>query len=74
MITQSSVSPFNEKSLLETSILQQFSSLPDSRVEWTKAHSLVNLLSIAILAVLAAADGWVAIETFGKAKQDWLEG
>jgi predicted transposase YbfD/YdcC len=72
MITQSSVSPFDEKSLLETSILQHFSSLPDPRVERTKAHSLINILSIAILAVLAGADGWVAIETFGKAKQDWL--
>lgn len=72
MTTQSSASPVDEKSLLQTSILQHFSSLPDPRVERTKSHSLINILSIAILAVLAGADGWVAVETFGKAKQDWL--
>lgn len=61
-----------EKALLQSSILQHFSSLPDPRLERTKAHTLLNILSIAILAVLAGADGWVAIETFGKSKQDWL--
>jgi hypothetical protein len=61
-----------EKALLQSSILQHFSSLPDPRLERTKAHTLLNILSIAILAVLAGADGWVAIETFGKSKLDWL--
>ncbi len=31
------------------------------------------IVTIAILAVLAGADGFVAIETYGKAKQAWLE-
>ena len=31
------------------------------------------IIAIAILAVLAGADGFVEIETYGKAKQEWLE-
>ena len=36
-------------------------------------HSLVAYVTIAILAVLSGADGFVAIATYGKAKQAWLE-
>jgi len=45
----------------------------DPRVERTKHHSLIDIISIAICAVICGADSWVAIETFGKAKQPWLE-
>jgi len=31
------------------------------------------VIAIAIFAVIAGADGWTAIETYGKAKQKWLE-
>lgn len=71
MTTQSSPT-VDEKTFLQQSIVQNFASLTDPRVERTKAHSLRNIVSIAILAVLAGADSWVAIETFGKAKQTWL--
>ena len=50
-----------------------FASLNDPRVERTKHHSLIDIISIAICAVICGADSWVAIETFGKAKQPWLE-
>ncbi len=33
----------------------------------------MNVVTIAILAVIAGADGWTAIETYGKAKHEWLE-
>jgi predicted transposase YbfD/YdcC len=42
-------------------------------VERTQHHSLVAIVTIAILAVLAGADGFVAIERYGRAKQAWLE-
>lgn len=72
MATELPSTTLDDKVFLHRSILQNFASLPDPRVERTKAHSLLNILSIAILAVLAGADSWVAIETFGKAKQTWL--
>ncbi|MEI2578049.1 transposase family protein [Scytonema sp. PRP1] len=30
-------------------------------------------MAIAILAVIIGADSWLAIETFGQAKLEWLE-
>jgi hypothetical protein len=39
----------------------------------TKRHKLINILTIAICAVICGADSWVAIETYGCAKYDWLK-
>ena len=62
-----------EAKLLRKSVLKHFQHLQDPRVERTQHHSLVAIVTIAILAVLSGADGFVAIETYGKAKQSWLE-
>lgn len=42
-------------------------------MERTRAHQLLDIIAIALLAVLAGADSWVAIETYGNAKHSWLE-
>ena len=34
---------------------------------------LKDILVIAILAVIAGAEGWEDIENYGQSKQDWLE-
>src|SRR3954470_15557052 len=52
-----------------TSIEQHFATLTDPRVERTKAHELLDLLTIALCAVLCGANDWVAVETFGHAKE-----
>ncbi len=57
-----------EAELLRKSVLQYFQQLQDPRVEGTKDHSLVAIITIAILAVLSGADGFVAIATYGKAR------
>lgn len=44
----------------------------DPRVERTRKHPLETILIVSLLAVLSGADSFVAIEDFGKAKQDWL--
>jgi predicted transposase YbfD/YdcC len=62
-----------EAKILKKSVLQHFQHLQDPRVERTKDHSLVSIVTIAVLAVLSGADGFTAIETYGKAKQAWLE-
>lgn len=62
-----------EAKILRRSVLQHFQQIKDPRVDRTKRHSLMAIITIAILAVLAGADGFVAIETYGKAKQTWLE-
>jgi len=53
-------------------ISDHFSCVKDPRMERTKEHPLVNIIVIAICAVICGADTWVDIENFGKAKQDWL--
>ena len=60
------------KESLKESIEKHFGSIPDKRVVTRSCHKLVDIIAIAILGILCGADGWVAIETYGKAKQEWL--
>lgn len=53
-------------------LIQHFSELPDPRIERTKEHKLIDIVVIAICAIIAGVDGWVAVETFGHAKEKWL--
>lgn len=50
-----------------------FEALPDPRIERSKQHSLVTIVAIALSAVLAGADSFYEIETFGQTKKAWLE-
>ena len=49
-----------------------FSEIEDPRVERSRAHELMSILMISILAVIAGAKGWEDIETYGLSKQAWL--
>src|ERR1700675_2921103 len=55
-----------------TSIEVHFGSLTDPRVERSRAHRLSELVTIALCAVVCGANDWVAVETFGQAKEAWL--
>ena len=54
-------------------ISDHFTNLPDPRVERTKQHLLIDIITIAICAVICGADSWVSMETYGQAKQQWLQ-
>ena len=43
--------------------------------EWTATfeHLLIDIITIAICAIICGADTWVGIETFGNAKLKWLK-
>jgi hypothetical protein len=49
-----------------------FEDLPDPRVERSKQHSLVDIVSIALSAVIAGAESFYEIESFGHTKRAWL--
>ena len=53
-------------------LLECFSDLPDPRVERTRAHNLMDILVIAICAVLCGAEGWEDMVDFAHAKRAWL--
>lgn len=53
-------------------LTKHFANLTDPRVDRTKEHLLLDMVVIAICAILAGADGWVAVEAFGHAKEKWL--
>ena len=57
---------------LEKSIIQEFASLEDFRVDRNRIHPLINVVTIAILGVICGADTWVDIERYGRAKAEWL--
>jgi predicted transposase YbfD/YdcC len=48
------------------SLLQAFSEVPDPRVERTKLHPLVNVLTMALFGAICGADGWEALALFAK--------
>ena len=41
-------------------------------MERTRLHQLGDILTIAILAVLAGGNGWEDIEVYGLSQQTWL--
>jgi predicted transposase YbfD/YdcC len=54
-------------------IQEQFSDLEDPRVDRTKKHALLDILVIAMCAVICGAETWVDVENFGKAKEKWFK-
>ena len=56
---------------IQANLSHYFSEIKDPRVARTKKHLLKDILVIAILAVIAGAEGWEDIENYGYAKQRW---
>jgi predicted transposase YbfD/YdcC len=52
---------------------EHLSELPDPRVAGRCDHLLMDIISIAILAVFCGADEWTEIEAFGKHRVRWLK-
>jgi predicted transposase YbfD/YdcC len=56
----------------QPNLTSHFITITDPRIERGKAHRLIDIITIAICAVIAGAEGWVDIADFGEAKQDWF--
>lgn len=55
------------------SLIECFSEVPDPRIERCQRHKLIDIISIALCAVLTGAEGPTEMEAFGEAKQEWLQ-
>jgi len=56
------------------SIGVHFAELEDPRDERRVDHKLLDVLVIAICAVICGAEGWPEVASFGRAKRSWFEG
>jgi len=54
-------------------IEEHFCKVNDPRKDRTKGHKLMDVIAIAICAVICGAEGWVDIEKFGNNKIIWLK-
>ena len=57
-----------------TRLVEHFSVLEDSRYAGKVLHRLIDILVIAVCAVVAGAESWEDIAVYGKEKKDWLAG
>ncbi len=55
------------------SLEEHFGELPDRRVVGRCDHNLLDIIMIAICAVLCGAESWDDVEEFGLSKQAWLK-
>lgn len=53
-------------------IASHFADLEDPRIDRTKRHGLLEIITMAICAVICGADTWTDIEDFGQSKEGWF--
>jgi predicted transposase YbfD/YdcC len=51
---------------------EHFGDMPDPRVVGRCDHHLIDIIMIAICAVLCGAETWEEVEEFGRSKETWL--
>ena len=54
------------------SLMDCFGQVPDPRVMRTQRHELLDLLAIALCAVIGGADHWTEVVEFGQSRQAWF--
>jgi len=57
---------------IATTIQAHFGDVEDPRRTYLNEHPLINILTIALCAIVAGAEGWTDVENFGRQKQTWL--
>jgi predicted transposase YbfD/YdcC len=57
---------------METSISRYFGNLPDPRIDRCKLHTLTDIVTIAVCALISNADGAEDIAAYGRAKEPLL--
>jgi len=54
-------------------IEEHFSKVTDPRKDRTKDHKLIDIIAIAICAIICGAEGWRDKENYGNSKEPWLK-
>ena len=58
---------------MPSTITEHFEEVTDPRRDQGKRHQLLDIITIAICAVICGADNWVEVERYGHAKHEWLK-
>ncbi|MEA9445091.1 ISAs1 family transposase [Candidatus Fukatsuia symbiotica] len=53
-------------------LFESFMEFPDPRCAGRTAHRFIDVLVIAVCAVIAGAETWIDIALYGRSKKDWL--
>lgn len=53
-------------------LIERFGDLPDSRVEGRTDHDLLDVVVLALCAVISGAEGWDDIEDWRRARESWV--
>jgi predicted transposase YbfD/YdcC len=54
-------------------LIEHLSVVEETRSRTNQKHDLVDVIFLVISAIMAGAEGWMDIQTYGDAKQDWLK-
>ena len=54
------------------SLMEHFGEVPDPRMARTQRHELLDILAIALCAVIGGADHWTEVVEFGQARLAWF--
>ena len=55
-----------------TTLIEHFAPLQDPRIVKKTRHILLDVVVIAICAVICGAEDWVSVAEFGRAKERWF--
>ena len=55
-------------------LIKELAAIEDPRCAWKVEHRLIDILAIAVCAVLGEAETFEDIALYGRRKQAWLEG
>ncbi|MDC9581082.1 transposase family protein, partial [Xenorhabdus sp. PR6a] len=53
-------------------LMEHLSVVKEIRSETNRKHDLIDVIFLVISAIMAGAEGWQDIETYGNAKIKWL--
>ncbi|KZW98362.1 transposase, partial [Pseudoalteromonas luteoviolacea] len=53
-------------------LIEHLSIVEETRSDINQKHDLVDIIFLVVSAIIAGAEGWQDIETYGDAKKDWL--
>ena len=54
-------------------LISEFAQIEDPRCDWRVEHQLIDILVIAVCAVIGEAESFEDIALYGRCKQDWLQ-